>query len=56
MTLSRFGFSVTFILYLFLLLAEFLRPGFVTTAMNAHILILVMIGWLILIASSRYEK
>lgn len=53
MTISRFGFSVTFIFYLFLLLAEFLRPGFVTTAMNVHILIPIMIGWLVLIHFSK---
>ena len=53
MTIPRFGFSVTFMLYLFLLLAEFLRPGFVTTAMNAHLLIPIMIGWLIIIHCSK---
>ena len=53
MTIPRFGFSVTFVLYLSLLLAEFLRPGFVTNAMNVHLLIPVMIGWLIVIHFSK---
>lgn len=52
-SLPRFAFTVTFTLYLFLLLAEFLRPGFVVNAMNVHVLILVMIGLLAIDARSR---
>jgi len=53
MTIPRFGFSITFTLYLFLLLSEFLRPGFVTNAMNVHILVPIMIGWLAIIHFSK---
>ena len=45
MSISRFGFVVTLLVYLSLLFAEYLRPGFVSNAMNAHALWIVIIGF-----------
>ncbi len=46
MSISRFGFLLTFLAYIALLFAEYLRPGFVSSAMNAHMLWVVMTGWI----------
>ncbi len=45
MSISRFGFIVTLLVYLGLLFAEYLRPGFVSNAMNAHVLWVVIVGF-----------
>ena len=45
MSISRFGFLAIFTLYVVLLLAEYLRPGFVATNGNVHWLWAVMVGW-----------
>ncbi len=45
MSIPRFGFAVSFIIYLGLLFAEYLRPGFVSHVMNAHILWIAIIGF-----------
>lgn len=45
MSISRFGFLAIFISYVALLLAEYLRPGFVATNGNVHWLWAVMGGW-----------
>lgn len=47
MSLPRFGFLVTFFTYIVLLFAEYLRPGFVSSAMNVHVLWIAMIGWIV---------
>jgi len=44
MSIPRFGFLAALIAYLALLCAEYLRPGFVSNAMNAHVLWVVMVG------------
>ena len=49
MSISRFGFTVSLAVYLGLLFAEYLRPGFVSNAMNAHVL------WIAIIGSGVYE-
>lgn len=45
MSIARFGFLAIFILYLVLLLAEYLRPGFVATSGNVHWLWVAMVLW-----------
>lgn len=45
MSIARFGFLAIFILYLVLLLAEYLRPGFVATNGNVHWLWVAMVVW-----------
>lgn len=45
MSIARFGFLAIFTLYLLLLLAEYLRPGFVATNGNVHWLWAAMVGW-----------
>lgn len=45
MSIPRFGFIVTLLVYLAILFAEYLRPGFVSNAMNAHVLWIVIIGF-----------
>ncbi len=47
MSIFRFGFLVTFIAYIAFLFAEYLRPGFVSSAMNVHALWIIMIGWIV---------
>lgn len=47
MSISRFGFLAIFISYVVLLLAEYLRPGFVATNGNVHWLWVVMAGWVV---------
>jgi hypothetical protein len=47
MSIPQFGLAVTFLLYSGLLLAEYLRPGFVSTALNVHVLWVVMVAWII---------
>jgi len=47
MSIPRFGFLVTFVAYIAFLFAEYLRPGFVSSAMNVHALWMVMIGWIV---------
>lgn len=49
MSVSRFGLLVSLVVYLGLLFAEYLRPGFVSNAMNAHAL------WIVIIAFGAYE-
>lgn len=53
MTISRWGFCVTAFVYILLLLAEYLRPGFVSTAMNVHICLVMLFGWGILLKNVR---
>lgn len=48
MSISRFGFLAIFISYVVLLLAEYLRPGFVVTNGNVHWLWVVMAGWVMI--------
>lgn len=45
MSIPRFGFLVALIAYLALLFVEYLRPGFVSNAMNAHVLWMVIAGF-----------
>lgn len=45
MLIARFGFLAIFTLYLVLLLAEYLRPGFVAKNGNVHWLWAVMVLW-----------
>lgn len=45
MSISRFSFLVTLVAYLVLLCAEYLRPGFVSNAMNAHVLWIAIVGF-----------
>lgn len=45
MSIPRFGLIVSFVAYLALLFAEYLRPGFVSNAMNAHVLWIAIIGF-----------
>lgn len=47
MTIARFGFSVSLGLYVLLLLLEYLRPGFVSTAMNVHVILLGVVGFIV---------
>lgn len=42
-TLTHFAATVAFALYVALLFAEYLRPGFVSTSMNVHALWLVIL-------------
>lgn len=44
MSIPRFSLLVTLVAYLALLCAEYLRPGFVSNAMNAHVLWIVIVG------------
>lgn len=41
----RFVFWAMLVLYLVLLLCEYLRPGFVSTGMNPHVLLLVLFAF-----------
>ena len=50
MSIPRFGFVVTALVYAMLLFAEYLRPGFVSTALNVHLLLLVLAAWLVALA------
>lgn len=45
MSISRLGLLAALVVYLGLLLAEYLRPGFVSSAMNAHVLWIVIVGF-----------
>lgn len=47
MSIPRFGFLVTFLTYIALIFAEYLRPGFVSNAMNIHVFWIIMIGWIV---------
>ena len=38
---------MTFVAYIAFLFTEYLRPGFVSSAMNIHMLWIVMIGWIV---------
>ncbi len=53
MSIPRLGFVVTALVYVALLFAEYLRPGFVSTAMNVHLLFLVLAAWLIALARNE---
>lgn len=54
----RFAFLLSFIVYIALLFAEYLRPGFVSSVMNAHALWILMIGFGVwdIFSGSRLEK
>ncbi len=58
MPIPRFAFLLSFTVYLTMLFAEYLRPGFVSTAMNAHALWIPMIGFGMwdIFSDSRLEK
>ncbi len=45
MSISRFGLTVSLVVYLSFLFAEYLRPGFVSNAMNVHVLWIAIIGF-----------
>lgn len=45
---------MTFVAYIAFLFAEYLRPGFVSSAMNVHALWIVMIGWIV--AEILYDR
>lgn len=45
MSIPRFGLIVSLVAYLGLLFAEYLRPGFVSNAMNAHVLWIAIVGF-----------
>ncbi len=45
MSISRFGFAIALAVYLGLLFAEYLRPGFVSNMMNAHLMWIVIGGF-----------
>lgn len=42
-SLTRFAACISIALYLALLFAEYLRPGFVSTVMNVHVMWLAMV-------------
>lgn len=42
-SLIRFAAHVSVVLYIALLFAEYLRPGFVSTAMNVHVMWVVIV-------------
>ncbi len=58
MPTPRFAFLLSFIVYIALLFAEYLRPGFVLSVMNAHALWIPMIGFGVwdIFSGSRLEK
>ena len=45
MSIPRFALLVTLIVYLALLCAEYLRPGFVSSAMNVHVLWIAIVAF-----------
>ncbi|MEK7632549.1 MAG: hypothetical protein AAB473_02040 [Patescibacteria group bacterium] len=53
MSISRFGFITLLVVYLGLLFAEYLRPGFVSNAMNAHVLWIAIVGTIIVEQNGR---
>lgn len=56
MSIARFGFLAIFISYVVLLLAEYLRPGFVATNVNVHWLWVVMVGWVMIDMGMRWWR